>query len=77
MSKTSRPRKMPFTAIPNTVFGESACVLADELGCDVESYSLKGGRPMTTAAAREFLAKGAEHGNNFSSAIWLVVSYSL
>ncbi len=68
---------MPFTAVPESLFGEAACAFAEAHGFDVETYSLKGGRPMTVADARAFLAKGREQGRDFSSAIWIVLSHRL
>ncbi len=65
------------TAIPTTLFGEAACVFADALGIDVETHSLRGGRPISTEAARTYLAKGAADGYDFSSGIWLITSYTL
>ncbi len=75
--KKAAARKMPFTATPISLFGEAACAAADEIGVDVESYSLKGGRAMSTVDARTFLAKGTAQGSDFSSAVWLIVGYTL
>lgn len=70
MSKTRRP--MPFAAMPVSLFGEAACAMADALGATVETYSLKGGRPMSTADARAFLAAGTGR----DSAVWLVMAHT-
>lgn len=73
MSKTPRARKMPFTAIPVSLFGEAACARADELGVNVDTYSLRGSRELSTADARAFMAGGEGRGQ----AIWLVLAHAL
>lgn len=77
MAKRTAPRKMPLTAIPETLFGEAACAFADAHGFDVATYSLKGERFMSTADARAFMAKGRADGLDYSSAIWIVLSHRL
>lgn len=73
MSKTPRARKMPFTAIPVSLWGEAACVRADAIGVNVETHALRGSREMTTAEARAFMAEG----NNRGSVIWLTLAHAL
>lgn len=75
MRTTRRPRLMPFSAIPETLTGEAACTFADAHGFEVETHSLKGGRAISTADARAFLAKGKADGLDFSSAIWIILSH--
>lgn len=77
MAKQSKANVVPMNAIPETLFGEAACRFADELGIPVATYALRGERPMTTADARTFLAKGKADGGDFSSAVWLVTSYRM
>lgn len=72
-----RRTEPPFTARPVSLFGEAACAFAEANGFDVETYSLRGGRPLTVAAARAFLATGVERGSDFSSAIWIVLAFNL
>lgn len=68
---------VPFAAVPVTLHGEAACVLADKLGMPVSTYALRGERPMTTVDARTYLAKGAAQGMRFDSGVWLVTAYNL
>lgn len=76
-AKSSKPRPIPFDAVPVTLFGEAACALADELGLPVSTYALRGERLLSTADARAYLAKGRADGRDFSSGVWLVTAYRL
>ena len=77
MAKRTATRSIPFTAIPETLFGEAACKFADAHGFDVATHALRGERALSTADARTFLAKGKADGLDYSSAIWIITAYRL
>lgn len=72
MSKTRRPRPMPISALPVSLFGLAACDFADSIGANVETFALRGGRAISTAEARAFLAGAAGR----ESAVWIVVAHT-
>ncbi len=81
MSKHTASR-IPMMASPISLKGEAACVLADELGIDVYTVAAtrEGQRPITTAEARAFFAKGVEAGYGgaaWNSQVWLTTAYDV
>jgi len=74
---TPKVARVPMLAVPNTLRGEAACAFADELGTTVDTHALRGARPLSTEAARAFLASGSAQGHDFSSAIWIITSYDV
>jgi hypothetical protein len=76
--KRRAPNKIPDMASPVSLFGLAACDLADALGCDVATVSVRreGFRTISTAEARAFIAKKPESAA-WASVIWLIVAYDV